>query len=69
MTFTGIIDEISVYNRALANEIQKIYAAGAAGKHHITPPGCVNPLRACRLVARRERYGADQISGATAEEA
>ena len=32
-TFNGLIDEISIYNRALSDtEIQSIYSAGAAGK-------------------------------------
>ena len=32
-SFLGVVDELSVYNRALnADEIQAIYAAGSAGK-------------------------------------
>ena len=39
--FKGIIDEVSLYNRALAtNEITAIYNAGSAGKCLITLPGC-----------------------------
>lgn len=39
--FNGIIDELSIYNRALsAGELNDIYAAGAAGKcGMVTPPG------------------------------
>ncbi|MBI3852594.1 MAG: immunoglobulin domain-containing protein [Verrucomicrobia bacterium] len=40
--FAGRIDEVSIYNRALAtNEIQGIYNAGSAGK--CPPPTCVAP--------------------------
>jgi len=43
--FNGLIDEASIYNRALsAAEIQSIYNAGGAGKcKDISPPVCVNP--------------------------
>jgi hypothetical protein len=42
--FTGDIDEISLYNRALsAAEIQAIYNAGSAGKCPITASTCVSP--------------------------
>jgi len=43
--FKGVIDEVSLYNRALsASEIQSIYAAGSAGKCAPTPPPtCVTP--------------------------
>jgi hypothetical protein len=37
--FAGLIDEPSIYNRALAdNEIAAIYAAGSAGKCYTNPP-------------------------------
>jgi hypothetical protein len=39
LAFTGSIDEISIYNRALsASEIQTIYHAGSAGKSNATAP-------------------------------
>jgi alpha-tubulin suppressor-like RCC1 family protein len=42
--FTGDIDEISLYNRALsAAEIQAIYNAGSAGKCEPTTTSCVTP--------------------------
>ena len=42
--FGGIIDEPSIYNRALsAGEIQSIYNAGSAGKCPVPPPTCVSP--------------------------
>src|SRR5262249_51178445 len=42
--FKGIIDEVSLYNRALtADEIQSIYNADSAGKCKPPPPGCVTP--------------------------
>jgi len=42
--FTGDIDEISLYNRALtAFEVQAIYRAGSAGKCPVTEPACVPP--------------------------
>jgi hypothetical protein len=46
-SFYGAIDEVSIYDRALAtNEIQAIYNAGSAGK-------CVPPLRRPRTGAYR----------------
>jgi hypothetical protein len=37
--FTGSIDELSIYNRALsASEIQTIFSAGSAGKSNESPP-------------------------------
>ena len=37
--FTGSIDELSIYNRALsAPEIQAIYSAGSAGKSNLPAP-------------------------------
>jgi hypothetical protein len=43
--FDGVIDELSLYGRALSiAEIQSIYAAGAAGKCvSAPPPNCVTP--------------------------
>jgi hypothetical protein len=42
--FPGLIDEVSLYDRALlSGEIQAVYLAGAAGKCK-TPPGCVTWL-------------------------
>ena len=39
--FAGVLDEPSVYNRALSsNEVATLYAAGTAGK---CPPACVTP--------------------------
>jgi Concanavalin A-like lectin/glucanases superfamily len=36
--FTGSIDELSIYNRALSDsEIQTIYGAGSAGKSNGSP--------------------------------
>ncbi len=38
-SFLGEIDELSIYNRALAaSEIQAIYNAGSAGKCNELPP-------------------------------
>jgi hypothetical protein len=43
-SFRGLIDEASVYNRALsASEIQAIYTAGGAGKCFAPPQTCVPP--------------------------
>jgi hypothetical protein len=43
--FDGWIDEIALYSRALSqDEIQSIYAAGAAGKCAPTPPPACDPL-------------------------
>ena len=40
--FMGLVDEVSIYNRALtASEIQAIYAAGRGGKCPLTPPTIV----------------------------
>ena len=41
--FAGVVDEISIYGRALgSNELQSVYFAGAAGKCVPVPPsGCV----------------------------
>jgi hypothetical protein len=40
----GIIDEASIYNRALsAAEMLAIYHAGSAGKCPVAPPTCVSP--------------------------
>jgi hypothetical protein len=48
--FTGIIDEVSLYNRALSsNEIAAIYGAGSLGKSFTPAPPAitsVNPLKA-----------------------
>jgi hypothetical protein len=42
--FGGIIDEASIYNRALsADEIAAIYNAGSAGKCFMPPPSCAPP--------------------------
>ncbi len=42
--FGGLIDEVSLYNRALStNEIQTIYAAGSAGKCVPAPPPACAP--------------------------
>jgi Concanavalin A-like lectin/glucanases superfamily len=42
--YHGIIDEVSLYNRALSsNEIVSIYNAGSAGKCPIAAPTCVPP--------------------------
>jgi hypothetical protein len=43
LSFNGLIDEVSLYNRALtASEIQAIYAAGSGGKcYGPTPPGII----------------------------
>ena len=44
-SFWGVVDEVSVYNRALsAAEIQAIYAAGSAGKCGIPPTIKVQPV-------------------------
>ncbi|MHB8519117.1 MAG: FG-GAP-like repeat-containing protein [Limisphaerales bacterium] len=45
LSFDGLIDEVSIYNRALtATEIQAIYNAGSAGKcAPITSPGVTPP--------------------------
>lgn len=41
--FNGLVDELSVYNRALSGaEIQSIYSAGSAGKCH-EPPTILTP--------------------------
>ena len=41
--FNGLIDEVSIYNRALtAQEIQAIYAAGSAGKCNVPTPLAAN---------------------------
>ncbi|HKS36232.1 MAG TPA: LamG-like jellyroll fold domain-containing protein, partial [Verrucomicrobiae bacterium] len=38
-SFLGLIDELSIYNRALAAaEVQSIYSAGASGKCSLPPP-------------------------------
>ena len=38
--FNGLLDEVSIYNRALSPlEIQSVYAAGTAGKCFTLPPG------------------------------
>jgi uncharacterized repeat protein (TIGR02543 family) len=43
-SFLGLIDEVSIYNRALSDsEIRGIYDVGGAGKCQQTPPACVNP--------------------------
>jgi hypothetical protein len=44
--FNGLIDEVSIYNRALtASEIQAIYAAGSGGKCNVpTPPAANVPV-------------------------
>src|SRR5207253_6671967 len=40
-TFNGLIDEPTIYNRALSDaEIQAIYSAGSAGKCN---PQCISP--------------------------
>ena len=42
--YHGIIDEVSLYNRALSvNEIESLYHAGSAGKCPVTAPTCVSP--------------------------
>ncbi|HEY1663123.1 MAG TPA: LamG-like jellyroll fold domain-containing protein [Verrucomicrobiae bacterium] len=42
--FTGDIDEVSLYNRALSHaEVQAIYNAGSAGKCFNPPPSCDPP--------------------------
>jgi hypothetical protein len=42
--FSGILDEISLYRRALSsNEIAAIYGAGSPGKCPPAPPSCVPP--------------------------
>ena len=47
--FTGMIDELAFYNRALsAGEIQAIYAAGSAGKCFNHPPTATNATGATR---------------------
>jgi len=41
-TFNGLLDEVSLYNRALsASEIQAIYVAGSGGKC-VTPVGPIS---------------------------
>jgi len=43
-TFGGLIDELSLYNRALSsNEIAAIYNAGSAGKCKVIAADCVSP--------------------------
>ncbi len=43
-SFLGMVDEVSVYNRALGtNEVQSIYNAGSSGKCLNPPPPCATP--------------------------
>ena len=42
--FAGLLDEPSVYNRALSStEIASLYSAGSAGKCPVTAPTCASP--------------------------
>jgi hypothetical protein len=54
-TFTGIIDEVSLYNRALsATEIAGIFAAGSAGKCFTGSPPQITQQPTNATVAERE---------------
>jgi RHS repeat-associated protein len=63
--FTGIIDEVELYARALSStEVQAIFTAGAAGKcKNSGTPGCVAPPSGLVGWWRAEGSGADQIGG------
>ncbi|MBI3850912.1 MAG: tandem-95 repeat protein [Verrucomicrobia bacterium] len=65
--FGGLIDEVSIYNRALTtNEIQSIYNAGSAGKCPPPPPtACVTPPSGLVSWWRGEGSTADAADGNT----
>ena len=54
--FNGLIDEVSIYNRALtASEIQAIYTAGSGGKCYTPSAPAIfpnRPIRRCLWVGR-----------------
>jgi hypothetical protein len=66
--FDGLVDELSLYNRALAaTEIQAIYNAGSLGKCPPTPPtNCVAPPSGLLSWWQAEGNGNDSVNGNTA---
>ncbi len=61
-SFYGVIDEVSVYNRALASgEIQAIYSANASGKCLIPPTIAVQPQSQTNLVGQTATFNVTAV--------
>jgi hypothetical protein len=62
--FNGLVDELSLYNRALSQaEIQGIFNAGSAGKCPTAPSTCVAPSTGMISWWRAEGDAADAVGG------